>query len=204
MIDAFVDRSVSTATYWCLMPNLLEQLENNEEAVLLMYIAGELPDEDRAEVAQMLSTDRRLRDELEQLRATVADANAMVGAQTARRGCRSPSRSRCATRCGAMRQYRLTHPYREALAAVDKGLRYPWWTYPSSAAAMLLLSAAGLVGYAGDSYLDGSLADKRNAPTWPATDPGNTFTGEEERPMYAQVDDLDRASMELRNLADGL
>ena len=42
------------------MSNLLQQLENNE-AILLMYLAGELPEPDRVEVEQMLvSNPRRL------------------------------------------------------------------------------------------------------------------------------------------------
>ena len=46
------------------MPTQLQHLENNE-AVLLMYLAGELTDSDRAEVEQMLATDARLRAELD-------------------------------------------------------------------------------------------------------------------------------------------
>src|SRR5688572_19642100 len=49
------------------MSTLLQHLNN--ESILLMYLAGELPAEDRAEVEQMLAGDPRLRDELEQLRA---------------------------------------------------------------------------------------------------------------------------------------
>jgi anti-sigma factor RsiW len=42
------------------MSDLLHQLENNE-TILLMYIAGELPDEDRREVEVMLASDESLR-----------------------------------------------------------------------------------------------------------------------------------------------
>lgn len=51
------------------MSELLHELENNE-AVLLMYIAGELPEEARREVEQMLQTDVRLREMYEQLRGS--------------------------------------------------------------------------------------------------------------------------------------
>jgi len=175
--------------------NLLEQLENNE-AVLLMYLAGELPAEDREEVVQMLSTDKRLRDELEQLRATVADANTMVG--SADGATRLPIAESVAVRntLRAIRHYRLTHPHQEAPAVADKGLRYPWWTYPSSAAAMLLLSALVWWGMRSDTYVE-PLASRDVVPVW-TTDVDN------ERPAFAQVDDLDRAYMELQNLADGL
>ncbi len=51
------------------MANLLQQLENNE-GILLMYLADELESEDRAEVEQLLAADGGLRDELERLRQT--------------------------------------------------------------------------------------------------------------------------------------
>jgi hypothetical protein len=51
------------------MKSYLQQLENNE-AILLMYLAGELPDSDRQEVEQMLASDSALRHELEILRQT--------------------------------------------------------------------------------------------------------------------------------------
>ncbi|HEX4053427.1 MAG TPA: hypothetical protein VHX86_04105 [Tepidisphaeraceae bacterium] len=51
------------------MTSSLQNLENNE-AILLMYLAGELPSQDRAEVEQMLASDAGLRAELEILRQT--------------------------------------------------------------------------------------------------------------------------------------
>jgi len=51
------------------MKSYLQKLENNE-AILLMYLADELPPQDRAEVEQMLASDARLRGELEILRQT--------------------------------------------------------------------------------------------------------------------------------------
>ncbi len=51
------------------MTSLLQNLENNE-AILLMYLADELPAADRLEVEQMLASDAALRAELEILRQT--------------------------------------------------------------------------------------------------------------------------------------
>jgi hypothetical protein len=51
------------------MKNLLQELENNE-AILLMYLADELPPADRLEVEQMLASDPALRGALEILRQT--------------------------------------------------------------------------------------------------------------------------------------
>ena len=50
-----------------MMTSLLHQLENNE-AILLMYLADELPAEDRADVEQQLASDPALRAELDELR----------------------------------------------------------------------------------------------------------------------------------------
>jgi hypothetical protein len=51
------------------MKSFLQNLENNE-AILLMYLADELPAADRLEVEQMLASDTSLRGELEILRQT--------------------------------------------------------------------------------------------------------------------------------------
>jgi anti-sigma factor RsiW len=51
------------------MKSYLQKLENNE-AILLMYLADELPPQDRTEVEQMLASDARMRGELEILRQT--------------------------------------------------------------------------------------------------------------------------------------
>lgn len=52
------------------MADLLHELENNEN-ILLMYLADELPAEDRAEVESMLRTDASLQRELLRLKETL-------------------------------------------------------------------------------------------------------------------------------------
>lgn len=59
------------------MSELLHQLENNE-AILLMYIAGELPDVERREVEQMLASDARMRAMYDELRQGWGDALAGI------------------------------------------------------------------------------------------------------------------------------
>jgi len=56
---------------------MIEKLENNE-VTLLMYLAGELPDDDRTEVEQMLATDAMLRQELGALRQLMIDTSGIV------------------------------------------------------------------------------------------------------------------------------
>jgi anti-sigma-K factor RskA len=60
------------------MSNLLGQLDNNE-AILLMYLAGELSDHDRAEVERMLRRDADLRAQLAELAAANDSVTAMLG-----------------------------------------------------------------------------------------------------------------------------
>jgi anti-sigma factor RsiW len=60
------------------MSNLLQQLENNE-GILMMYLAGELLDVDRAEVEQMLAADPALRAELSDLTALHEGVTTLLG-----------------------------------------------------------------------------------------------------------------------------
>src|SRR5687768_18582554 len=64
------------------MTSLLHNLENNE-AILLMYLADELSAEDRAEVEHMLGSDGGMRAELERLRALHDGTTAAIGAADA-------------------------------------------------------------------------------------------------------------------------
>lgn len=122
-----------------VMGDLLQQLENNE-AILLMYLAGELLEEDRAEVEQMLSSDAGLRAmlaELSSLQDEVGDALAGGDREgsPARRDAavRQVSRAVAARRSDAVRQtavVRASAPWR---------LRIAWWMYPVAAAAALVI-----------------------------------------------------------------
>jgi anti-sigma factor RsiW len=62
------------------MSSLLEQLENNE-AILLMYLAGELSPADHAEVEQMLQRDDGLRAQLAELTAANQSVTQMLSRQ---------------------------------------------------------------------------------------------------------------------------
>jgi hypothetical protein len=121
------------------MRSLLHQLENNE-AVLLMYLADELSAEDRAEVEHMLGSDASMRAELERLRSlsetTVATLDRWDAAS------RVPVAEGVAVRRAArmMRQWQVDHatapPVEEALPE----LRFPWWSYPLTTAAAVLIA----------------------------------------------------------------
>ena len=125
------------------MSNLLGQLENNE-AILLMYLAGELPDEDRAEVEQMLASDAGLRALLAELAALQSDVTgAFATADTAMLLPRREAAVRRVSRAMVAAQVAPAPPA-AALEPLSKRLRLAWWAYPIAAAAALVVAVVVL------------------------------------------------------------
>jgi anti-sigma factor RsiW len=121
------------------MSSLLQQLNN--ESLLLMYIAGELPAEDRMEVEQMLKTDPRMRAQMEELRV------AQEGLERALQAADAQERLALAVGTAARRVGQAVNTWnarRLAMPAAHEGrrIRVPWWTYPVAAAAVLVLAVA--------------------------------------------------------------
>jgi hypothetical protein len=121
------------------MSNLLHELENNE-AILLLYLAGELPEEDRVEVEQMLASDAALRAELAELAALQDELSGVLaradgsGDQPRREAVvRQVSRAMAAARLQPLRTDAAP-----AQAARFR-LRIAWWAYPIAAAALLVI-----------------------------------------------------------------
>jgi anti-sigma factor RsiW len=121
------------------MSNLLHELENNE-AILLMYLAGELPEEDRVEVEQMLANDPALRAELAELAALQDGVTGILE--------RVDAKSDLSRREAIVRQVSraLTaarlQPLRTESAPAETArprLRIAWWAYPIAVAAALLV-----------------------------------------------------------------
>ncbi len=119
------------------MTSFLQQLENNE-AILLMYLADELPPQDRAEVEQMLASDAGFRGELEILRQTQQLAyDALETLDDATR----PAVPRIVVLGQVSRLIhewigQKRHPT-EATAAIRQSM--PWWRISLSSAAALLV-----------------------------------------------------------------
>jgi len=122
------------------MKNLLEELENNE-AILLMYLAGELPAEDHAEVEQMLARDAGMRGTLDELRVLQgevnesfvrldASASQLNGEASIRRASRAISQ--------VLAEQALSKPRSEPTPQ-QKTLRIGWLVYPAAAAAAILV-----------------------------------------------------------------
>jgi anti-sigma factor RsiW len=124
---------------------MLHELENNE-AVLLMYLARELPPDDMAEVEQLLASDAALRAELEQLRdvqaqvkqvLTVADVPPIAEEAGVRQTLR------------AMVRFQLEQREKPAVPADERRRRFriPNWAYPFAAAAMLIIAYVAWWGF---------------------------------------------------------
>ncbi len=121
---------------------MIEKLDNNEQ-VLLMYLADELDAEDQLEFEQMLAVDANLRNELRLLeesqrllhegleRLDEASPLGAVEAAAVRRASREIRR-------------RLARPAAVSYAPppLEHRRRSLWWAYPAAAAAVVILAAA--------------------------------------------------------------
>lgn len=120
---------------------VIERLQNNQH-VLLMYLADELSCEDRREVDQMLATDPGLRGQLQELEETQQvvyeglsrlDGSSML----------SPGEAAAVRRVSAEMRRRLAKPEVAVESAAPEARRRSfWWVYPTAAAAVVVLAAA--------------------------------------------------------------
>lgn len=125
---------------------MIEKLENNEQ-ILLMYLADELPREDRTEVEQLLLVDGSMRRELEQMQAAqrwVADQMDLLDEM-------SPlpvSADFAARQVGrAMRQQLARPKPAHGAPAADRAVRSWRWLYPTVAAASIAIIAMVWLGH---------------------------------------------------------
>jgi hypothetical protein len=119
---------------------MLESLENNE-VILLMYLAGELPPIDRQEVAQMLASDAVLRGELERLRETQAALeHELIALDHSEPISSLEIAVRRLGRAMRQRQVDLALQAARSRKPAGRGIGVPFWLYPSAAAAAVLVA----------------------------------------------------------------
>jgi hypothetical protein len=162
---------------------MLHELENNE-AVLLMYLAGELPPDDRAEVEQLLASDGALRAELDQLRDVNADVKQVLASAN---GPAISEETAVRQTLRAMVRFQLEQRGKPA-ASVDeprRRLRVPSWIYPFAAAAMLLIAYVAWWGFTNTG--PGKLALHLDEPT---SDDPNSVPGEIRQRGWAPLNSL--------------
>jgi hypothetical protein len=117
------------------MRSVLEQFHGDEQLILLMYLAGELPVEHRAALERRLRDEPALREQLESLRATQDAVNAALqqfDQITPAPGSEAPAVRQVGR---AIRQWQA-----DRLAASSRRIEprrqlvFPWWSYPLAAA----------------------------------------------------------------------
>jgi hypothetical protein len=134
------------------MPTLFQQLENNE-SMLLMYLAGELPPEDVQEVEQMLARDGGLRAELASIRAAQDVVFAgLADLDRAEAGLPSAKAAQAASVRNVermMRQWQADRLKIAPAAPTRRWMQMPGWTYPAAAVASVLIGALIYWGHGG-------------------------------------------------------
>ena len=122
------------------MSNLLGQLENNE-AVLLLYLAGELPQEDCIEVQRMVERDIALRAQCITMDRLVNRAALSFGMDTALAAAEPGERARLRL-SPVFRQWTAQRLSRPAPPTQVAQGHTPWFLYPLGAAAIILVALA--------------------------------------------------------------
>src|SRR5436190_9617420 len=129
------------------MADLANQLQTDREAVLLLYLADELPAQDRAELERMLTAETALRHDLERIQELqLAVAGGLAELDSARPLHMSEEIS---TRrvMRELRKYQLELNSRAPVQLEASSLRsWPKWIYPVAAAAAAIFIVLGLWG----------------------------------------------------------
>lgn len=124
---------------------MIEKLDNNEQ-ILLMYMAGELPAEDRADVERMLAADPSLRRDWQELQALHATVGAGLG-QLDELSATSVNVEFAVRQVGrAIRQKLALPKLGPAMAPVEGQTRSWWWLYPTVVAASVAIIAMVWLG----------------------------------------------------------
>lgn len=144
-----------------MMRSLLSQLDSNE-ALLLMYLADELPQQDRVQVARMLEQDEGLRAQMETMRALMQNteqdlaAAGRVDAISAERAIRQT--------IAAMRGRSAEMRQEEDAVQQEEGWRMPGWAYPVAAAAILLIAFSVYLANMNQTAVQTAKAPTRSVP----------------------------------------
>jgi hypothetical protein len=125
------------------MGGLIHNLD--KENLLLLYLADELTDEDRAGVEHMLGEDALLRAQLDGLRAAQTATMGALGRLDAAEPLTHDSEVVIRRVMRDLRRHRLVLAQPPAVAS-GRHAGWPWWLYPVAAAAAVLFILLGLWG----------------------------------------------------------
>jgi len=183
------------------MSNLLRQLDN-DQAILLMYLAGELPEEDRVEVEQRLVNDEGLRAAM----ADLAALHASVDADLARLG-EVPATRREASVRRVVRAMAAAQEERVAgtIAPPEpvRTFRLSWWAYPAAAAALLLIGII-IMSNTAPRKLEASREVQELAMQIEANTPPIRILDQPEDPALDRLDAVEKQVLSLHTPEEGL
>jgi anti-sigma factor RsiW len=117
----------------------LQQLQNNE-SILVMYLANELEPEDRAEVEQMLAADKALRAELAQLQEAQNSVHQILRQMDATSSLPAGADSTARRISRLMKQRQLDLLSAEPLLTPRHRRHIPWWVYSVASAAAAVVA----------------------------------------------------------------
>jgi len=130
------------------MASLIHELENNE-ALLLMYLTGELPVEDRIEVEQMLSADSGMRAELLRIESAYQGAMGVLAKLDADQSVVPAENHAIRQAIRVMKQWQLDRLARQPVVIAPARLKIHAWMYPVGAVAALLIGTIAWWGFGG-------------------------------------------------------
>jgi hypothetical protein len=136
------------------MASLIHELENNE-ALLLMYLTGELPPEDRIEVEQMLAADSSLRAELAGIESAYDQAMGVLSSLDRDRTALPAENHAIRQAMRAMKQWQVDRLSRQPVAVPAARMKIAVWMYPLASAAALLIGTIAWWGFGGLTQGDG-------------------------------------------------
>jgi anti-sigma factor RsiW len=185
------------------MSNLLQQLDN-DQAILLMYLAGELPEEDRVEVEQRLVNDALLRAAMADLAALQAGTDAALAGERDIAPARRESAVRRVVRVlAAAHEERLTLAAAATPQETARRLRLAWWAYPVAAAAILLVGII-IMSNSAPGKLDPSPEALQIAAAVEASTPTPRILDQAEDPALDRLDVVEKQMLSLHTPEEGL
>jgi hypothetical protein len=172
------------------MSSLLHKL-GSSEAILLMYLADELPRDDRAEVEQMLATDAALRADLERLR----EVHEMLAGAMSADGGMSRAADETAVRrvTREMKRHQAELALRPKVEPTDTRRAWPLWTVPLASAAAAMFLFIGLWGMGVIDIPGGSIGGSPRSMVDPGGDDGDDMLEEPaefHRDQFVILDDV--------------
>ena len=130
------------------MASLIHELENNE-ALLLMYLTGELPAEDCIDVEQMLAGDAGMRAELIRIESGYQGAMEVLTKLDSDQSAVPAENHAIRQAMRAMKQWQVDRLARQAVVFEPARLKIRTWMYPVGAVAALLIGTIAWWGFGG-------------------------------------------------------